>query len=397
MDNSEDYRLIYETPKLSEEEVRLLLIGCYDYYSQGGFLHIVLNSLFYVLTPLSFISAVYLLIWFVTDFFHTTSFISLIFITTIPLLLWKIIYIRYYYTYKLYYDENNLTGKNWSEIMDDFGKKLEMSEEQINNILYYKLRIIKRIFNMGILRRLWTKIMYWQINTAIIDPMTKGISIDKISTRSKIIGLLYLLLSPVFLVLLLLYGLLKYGASTRYNPGLLQLKDWTYLAKNKLRGHSEPYWDVVERLNQARSLVEQYQNKPYSTLLMITFKFLRLVVASHLGILIFVSINKPELLLLYNYLPWLIFILSTVLTFLQNKISDRTPPADLDKIRTELEQREIDTDNLNYYYQYRIVIFLMEVLSIFITPLLLIFYFPSRLEYINHEVSLLNSSVFLDL
>lgn len=397
MDNAEDYRLIYETPKLSEEEVRVLLIGCYDYYSQGGFLHILLNSLFYVLTPLSFISAVYLLIWFITDYFHQTSFIALILTITIPLLFWKIISVRYYYTYKLYYDENNLTGRTWPDVLQHFGKRLEMTEEQINNILYYKLRLIKRIFNMGILRRLWTKIMYWQINTAIIDPMTKGMGIDKIATRSRILGIFFLLLSPVFLVALLLYGLLKYGASTRYNPGLLQLKDWTYLAKNKLRGHSEPYWDVVERLNQARNLVEQYQNKPYSTVLMIIFKFFRLVVASHLGILIFVSINKPELLLLYNYLPWLIFALSTVLSFLQNKLSDRTAPADLDKIRGELEQREIDTDNLNYYYQYRIVIFLMEVLGIFVTPLLLIFYFPGRLEYINHEVSILNSSMFIDL
>lgn len=390
VDQGEDYNLFYEKPQLNNEDIRKLLIGSYDYYSKGQYLQIVLYSLFSVLTPITFISAVYLLIWFLTNYFHVVSFTIITLIVTVPLLIHRIILLRYYFTYRTYFRDNGLTSLSWDEIIEHFERQLNLTKPEINTILYFKQRLIKRIFELGILRRLWTKIMYWQLNSAIIEPMVSGNnSLNFLKIRCRIYGLIYLVLSPIFLIILVLYGLLKYGATTKYNPSLLQLKDWTYLAKNKLRGESEPYWEVIERLNDIRGLVEIYEDKPYSSLILSILRFLRLVVASHLGILVVVSLNNPELLLIYNYLPWIIFVLSTVLSFLQQKLQRQKTQHNLEETEQELG-KHLNTEEIPYFYQYRIIIFLLEILSVFLTPLLLIFYFPSKINIINSEVSTLS-------
>lgn len=375
---------------LTANRVRFLL-GLYHYFSRNGFFSLILQEVLNFLL-LEFLSGLFfgaLFLW--KNTFYWIPYTVILVVHIAVFIFTSLLEIESAWKYSRYLRFHRLTGRTWIATLTAV-RDLEypgLSESDLNNIIYSRINLINKLFDLGILSRFYTRVLNWEMSVALINPIMSDIQeqfslrIPEYRRRMIILGIVFLILSPVILAIVLLYGVLKYGVSIRYYPKLMELRDWTFLAKIKCRKEGEPLWETTERLRSISRLVDKYQELSRSTVLVLFARFLSYLISAPLLGLFGWTILKPEVLLRYSDLLWIMGLMGSAVGLLQSLIPRGGKKTDSADLETKISEHIPRVSEIGYYYNYRPIIFVLEIVSVFLTPLLLIFYFPSRLENLS--------------
>lgn len=371
-------------------------IELYNYYASKGYYMILATFILNILLVQFFIVFGFSVVWFMLGTFYWKEYLIVVSIHLFIFILKDINRIITSNKFYNYLRKNDLLHLEWNNLVDQIIKLSfpDYSQEDVNRLLYGRFEIVSKILELTILKYFWTKVVYQQLNIAILSQISSGTSKSIIRKRSIFFGILFLMLSPLFLIIILLYAILKYGIAARFYPNLLKLKDWSFLAKVKYRKEDEPYWTTTERLQSISSVIDKYLVATQSDIYTLTMRFVSLIISPIIGTLTGWTIIQPEIIYEYKYLLATIAALGTILVIAQISIPRNHKKYDVKRLEEKITEH-IELHDIEYCYMYRPMIFVMEIISVFVSPLLLIFYFPSKIEEMEQSQIINNNSLLL--
>ena len=357
----------------------------YEYWGQGGYDLIFLASVLNIMSVQFFFGFIFSFLYLVRGDLHYILYLTFIAIHLGYIIVWLIPKLRLARRYKEYLSYYNIdTTKNWSDFVPyilDNSFRNGWTLDQVNRILYEPTDLYKRLFTYGVLHRFWSRTMAWELKSSYIFPMMEKMpNIQKVMVRQ---GIFFLAISPIILVFQLGYAFLRYGILIRYNRSYVRLKEWSPLAKLIYNRDNEPYWESNRRLEELSYTVEKYQLDNTSRSQIIVLRSLSFALGAPLAILIAYSLFAAEVT---SNMVLLMGVVGSLVTLLQNSIPRRDRPVDLSKLEDELVG--IDMTRIRYLYSYKLLIFAQEMVSVIVTPLMLIFYLPKRLHLLEEVPSI---------
>ncbi|KAL6051602.1 autophagy protein atg9, partial [Balamuthia mandrillaris] len=210
--------------------------------------------------------------------------------------------------------------------------------------------------------------------------------------RFRLLGLVSLILSPFVLVFLLAYFFFKYGEELRNRPSFtLASRQWSRLARWKFRCFNELPHALETRLNASHTAANEYVDQFQSNILMICARFVAFVLGAFVAVLIVIAVVDDEILTESQIggksLLWYLGISGSVLAVTRALIPREgqvfNPKAKLDEVVCHTYYKP-DTwigeehmwwvrDELVELYEYKIMAFLRELVSILVAPFILFF------------------------
>jgi hypothetical protein len=215
--------------------------------------------------------------------------------------------------------------------------------------------------------------------------------------RLFVMGLLNILLSPFIFIFLIVYFFFKYGEEFHKNPTQLSSRSYSPLAKWKFRDFNELPHLFQQRLNvsypKANRYIEQFPQRK----LAILAKFISFVSGALALALFLLSIVDDDFLVKFHITPgksvlWYLGILGMIWTASRGLVPDRHLVFDPEEILMDI------TKDLHYFsdewkriglhsdsvrrefsnlFDYRVVLFVQELLSVILAPFVLWFSLPS--------------------
>lgn len=259
-----------------------------------------------------------------------------------------------------------------------------------------------------------TKTMEWNLNYCIIshmyDPQTFAVkqrfisNPEALSRRLFLCGILNLVLSPFIALFVLLYSFFKHGQKMHKNPSTLGARHWSPMARWRMREFNELDHFFDNRMNASLPKANKYVAQFPSMSISIVAKFMVFVGSSICGVIIVLSLMDEALLLHVKVfdrnLLWYLAICGLIVASARPLVIDRHENFEPDKAFAAL------VEYTHYYpsrwrnkvhspetyaafsvlFPFQIATFLYEVLSIFVVPLLLIFYLPKQAAEITKFV-----------
>lgn len=240
------------------------------------------------------------------------------------------------------------------------------------------------------------------VNKNILDPLkTEQLAIG-LRKRFVVMGFIGLILSPFVFIFLLIYFLFKYGEEIRSRPGSFMARQWAPLAKWKFRELNELPHVFQKRLNKSYNIAEKYVQSFNFNLVTIFARFVSFVVGSVVVLFILIGIYDDDILFKLEVTQgktalWYIGVGGTIIAVCRSLIPDENSAVDEPTdIMDDLVQythympkswrgKAHTTKTLNEFtqlFQYKLVVFVLELLSVFFAPLILIFSLPNSAEQI---------------
>ena len=246
--------------------------------------------------------------------------------------------IKLFYNYLLDIDDSELQTISWPTVVkkimilknqntnaimndkdNDLKSKAKLNAHDIANRLMRKENYMIAIFNRNILNKpltipfinthFLTKTLEWNLKLCIFDYLfneqgqikSKVLSqhhrlslIVNLRKRFRLAGLLSIALSPILVVYFILYYFLKLFYDYKTNPGLLNARSYSPLAKWKMREYNELPHLFDQRLNLSIEYADEYLNqfpKEFSDILL---KFISYITGSIVTVLALLTIIDHE-------------------------------------------------------------------------------------------------------
>ncbi|KAG9446418.1 hypothetical protein H6P81_012546 [Aristolochia fimbriata] len=262
-------------------------------------------------------------------------------------------------------------------------------------------------------RLVLTKYLEWMLNWCILQSMFDRnfcIRRDFISNPSALrkrlmtSGLVMLLLSPFLVIFTLVRLFLKYAEEFYHHPSLVSSRRWSTLSKWIFREFNEVEHLFRHRVNSSVDHAAGYLKQFPSPIVNVVAKFISFVAGGFAAVLIIIAFLEESLLeghIFGRNLFWYAAVFGTVTAISRAAISDELQVLDPEgamslvvqhthympkrwrgKENTDMVRKEFET-----LFQYTVMLFLEEIVSIFVTPYLLIFVVPKRVNDILQFIS----------
>ena len=267
-----------------------------------------------------------------------------------------------------------------------------------------------------------TKTLEWSLRLCILDFMfdsqfllRRDFVYDTIGLkrRFRILGIMNLCLSPFVLIFMITFFFLRNAETFYHQPGSIGQRRWSELARWRFREFNELPHIFETRLQYAAKPATEYVDQFPSHFRSLIAKFVTFVAGSFAAFLILLAFIDESLLearIQGKTILWYAAILGTVLAVSRTFISDNylsTKKFEPERKMRDVVQfthylpshwcnqchsQEVISEFENEIFEYKAVVFLREIASIIVTPLMLIIYLPrsssSILSFIQrHTVS----------
>jgi len=336
--------------------------------------------------------------------------------------------IKYFFNNKLKISEHDLLFTNWTLILDKF----ENFQDKVNFI--YKRRIYikhtkemaiqrimrkdnvfiaifdKDIFNINNMSNFKinlfsSKLMEWSLRLIFINEIKSIINkkylfnSNKIKKRIYVVGILNLIIFPFSIIYSIIYFFLDNAVHIHTEPKEFMSFTWTNYA----------YW-TFKNYNELNHVTNQrlYLTLPYAIKFMDQFKsreidsinrFFIFILGSLVSFMIILGFINEAILSITIFdrnLWWYIAILTGLITILKNNLHNLhfnlNPNEYLSEIKNMLGHKINHWENINNYDIYIILVkyikfkfisLIIEIISVFSTPIFLIFYISKKSDNIS--------------
>ncbi|KAF5738921.1 hypothetical protein HS088_TW12G00117 [Tripterygium wilfordii] len=255
-------------------------------------------------------------------------------------------------------------------------------------------------------RLILTKILEWTLNWCILQSMFDRnfcVRRDFVSNpktlkkRLMVVGLAMLLLSPFLVIFMLVYLFLRHAEQFYNHPSTASSRRWSNLAKWTFREFNEVDHLFKHRINNSVVHAIDYLKQFPSPIISIIAKFISFVSGGFAAILLIIAFLEESLLeghLFGRNLLWYAAVFGTITAISRAAVMDEILVLDPEgamsmvvqhthympkkwrgKENTEMVRIEFET-----LFQYTGMMLLEEMASIFLTPLLLLFVVPKRVD-----------------
>lgn len=255
-------------------------------------------------------------------------------------------------------------------------------------------------------RLILTKTLEWTLNWCILQSMFDRnfcVRRDFISNprtlkkRLMVVGLVMLLLSPFLVIFMLVYLFLRHAEQFYNHPSTASSRRWSNLSRWMFREFNEVDHLFKHRINSSIVHASDYLKQFPSPIISIIAKFISFVSGGFAAILIIIAFLEESLLeghIFGRNLFWYAAVFGTITAISRAAITDELLVLDPEgamsmvvqythympktwrgKENTERVRIEFET-----LFQYTGMMLLEEMASIFLTPYLLLFVVPKRVD-----------------
>ncbi|XP_042472700.1 autophagy-related protein 9-like isoform X2 [Zingiber officinale] len=221
--------------------------------------------------------------------------------------------------------------------------------------------------------------------------------------RIRIIGIVMFLISPCLAIFMLVYLFLRHAEQFYHHPSTASSRRWSNLSKWIFREFNEVEHLFRYRMNNSIAYASNYLKQFPAPCVSLIAKFISFVSGGFAAILIIIAFMDESLLeghVFGRNLFWYAAIFGSATAISRAAISDEVQVLDHDgamslvvnythympkrwrgKEKTDLVRAEFQS-----MFQYTGTMLLEELLSIFLTPIILVFFLPERVDDILHFI-----------
>lgn len=228
---------------------------------------------------------------------------------------------------------------------------------------------------------------------AVLIPHHRPTLVEKLRRRFILMGVINLLFSPLIILYLLLYFFLRYFSQYHQNPSTLSTRQFTRLAEWKFREFCELPHLFRERLGRAMPLGDRYLAAWKREKINLGLRFVAFIAGSLATVLVVFSLLDPDAFLHFEITKdrtvfFYIGVFGAILAVSRGMIIDplavqERPEELMNQIILHTHYSPASWSNLLHtpfvqgefsaLYKLKIVIFLTEIASVVLTPLILIY------------------------
>jgi len=444
----EDYELFYFLGGAKNENDNGLYLQVYEYYYNRGFypilffniseLLLLIFSIIFFLFCFAFIDWVKLLECKINNCGDIMNYIDIkfspleIFILIIGTMFFfykltlfipkmkNLINIYNYYTKTLEIKNEELYSLDWTFILDKIvrsGNKHLNVVDLTNKIMRTENYMIALIENkiIDIPNFIYTKQMEENLKYIILNDCKDINNIDHLKLKRKFImyGILNVLLSFIILLFQIGYFLTSNINDFYSSKNITGPRRYTTLAKTKFREYNELTHYFEERINKSMKYANKYNTQFESPNMEIAGKFIGMISGAFFIFFLIISILDENVLLYVTFfdrsLLFYMGIISAISSFTRTLIRDPEeslydPVGYMEKIiqythycpKTWIDKfnKHEVRNEFSSLFRFKIVIFFHELISIFVTPLYLIFIMPKKSKRICEFIK--NNTIYID-
>ncbi|KAI9100417.1 autophagy protein Apg9-domain-containing protein [Phlyctochytrium arcticum] len=302
---------------------------------------------------------------------------------------------------------------------------MKLDAHNIANRILRKDNYMIALFNKDILdltvpylgrRQMLTKIMEWNLSFCVfsyifneegrvrkrfIKDTHRTQLINGLKRRFLMMGILNLICAPFIFFLWTMDFFFRYAEEFHQNPSSLGSRHYSPFARWKFREFNELPHQFEKRLNRSHRLASKYMNQFPNPKMTIIARFVAFLAGAFLAVLVILTMVEEELLHGFEITPgrsafFYIGIFGTVLAVSRGMVPDENEvfdPARLlrlvieqthylpqewrDKLHTEATRQQFSV-----LFEYKIILFLQEILSVLFAPLILCYSLPSCADHI---------------
>ncbi|KAM0007117.1 hypothetical protein Hdeb2414_s0019g00550591 [Helianthus debilis subsp. tardiflorus] len=251
-----------------------------------------------------------------------------------------------------------------------------------------------------------TKTLEWTLNWCILHSMfDRNFCIrkdfvsdrDTLKKRLMVVGIAMLLLSPFLVIFMLVYLFLRHAEQFYKHPSTASSRRWSNLSKWIFREFNEVDHLFKHRINSSVTHASDYLKQFPSPVLSIIAKFVSFVFGGFAAILIIIAFLEESLLeghIFGRNLFWYTAVFGAITAISRALVSDELLVLDphgtmsltvqhthyMPKKWRRKENTEFVRVEFETLFQYTGKMLLEEMASIFLTPFLLIFVVPERVD-----------------
>ena len=333
-------------------------------------------------------------------------------------------FIKKFYNNYLQINDEELLFINWNFILE----KIDKLQENYNFIegkriytRHDKLMIIQRIMRrdnviIGLIENniltdnkskflhniIYSKILEWNLRLAFINNLNsvnKTELLNEINLKNKFIllGIFNVIIIPFSIMYNFIYFILDNVVHFHTEPKDFMNRTWTNYGFNYLRYYNELSHICNQRLylalKDAVSFTSQFKNIEYDTI----NRFFIFIIGSVTSFMILLGIYNEALLTITIFdrnLWWYIAIFTALIGIFKNNLGNpyfnQNPNIYLDKLKDNLGYKIDDmiekmdlysiNNRINIYLKYKLICLLYELISVIITPYILLFIIPNKVS-----------------
>ncbi|XP_062148261.1 autophagy-related protein 9 [Alnus glutinosa] len=255
-------------------------------------------------------------------------------------------------------------------------------------------------------RLILTKTLEWTLNWCILQSMfDRNFCVRRefisnpttLKKRLMVVGLAMLLLSPFLVIFMLVYLFLRHAEQFYNHPSTASSRRWSTLSKWIFREYNEVDHLFKHRINSSVEHASNYLKQFPSPIISIIAKFISFVSGGFAAILIIIAFLEESLLeghIFGRNLFWYAAVFGTITAISRAAITDELLVLDPEGAMSMVvqhthympkrwrgkENTEIVCIEFETLFQYTGMMLLEEMASIFLTPYLLIFVVPKRVD-----------------
>lgn len=275
-----------------------------------------------------------------------------------------------------------------------------------------KWKFTTKIFEWG-LRHLLDSLVFdesGRVRSEYLDFSQHARLSEQLKKQSKFLGVVGLIISPFLFFVLLINFFITYVHDLRQSPQSLGLRTWSPLARWRFRDYNEVDHLFEERLARAYGYATKYVDQFENPLVTTISNFGTFILGSLLGSLLVISIINDNFInyeLFYGRsVLFTIGILSAAIAFFRSLMKKEDFIFEANELfRNIAEHAHYFSDHwirnahkkkfmkkFSTYFRLKVVIYLEEILSVFITPFMFIYTFSESADDIvsfirNHTTS----------
>ena len=334
----------------------------------------------------------------------------------------KIRFIKKFYNHYLQIDDEELLFINWNFILEKIDKLQEnynfVEGKRIYN-RHDKLMIIQRIMRrdnviIGLIENdiltdhkskflhntIYSKIIEWNLRLAFINNLNsvnKTELLNEINLKNKFIllGIFNIIIMPFSIMYNFIYFILDNLVHFHTEPKDFMNRTWTNYGFYYLRYYNELSHICNQRLylalKDAVNFTAQFKHIEYDTL----NRFFIFIIGSITSFMIILGIYNEALLTITIFnrnLWWYIAIFSALIGIIKKNLGNlyfnQNPNVYLDKLKDNLGYKIDDmiekmdlysiNNRINVYLKYKLICLLYELVSVIITPYILLIIMPNK-------------------
>ncbi|XP_039008759.1 autophagy-related protein 9-like [Hibiscus syriacus] len=262
-------------------------------------------------------------------------------------------------------------------------------------------------------RLMLTKMLEWTLNWCMLQSMfDRNFCVRRdfiynprtLKKRLMVVGLVMLILSPFLVIFMLVYLFLRHAEQFYNHPSTASSRRWSNLSKWMFREFNEVDHLFKHRINSSVMHASEYLNRFPSPIISIIAKFISFVSGGFAAILIIIAFLEESLLeghIFGRNLFWYAAVFGTITAISRAAVTDEILVLDHEGAMSMVVQHthympkrwggreNTETVRIEFetLFQYTGMMLLEEMTSIFLTPFLLIFVVPKRVDDILQFVA----------